>query len=96
MAEGPRVGERTEEEVSTMQHPPGVWTVLVWWTSSRPIQPDEHVSAVLVLADDEVEASLASAQMVAVQGAPDGGRSATSGRPSCVMPTRTEVVSAIF
>jgi hypothetical protein len=67
--------------------PPGAWLVRVGWTSSRPIVPDQHVSQVVVWAADEVEASLVAAQIVAAVDRPS-----VSGRPGCVMPTRTAVL----
>lgn len=74
-----------------------VWTVEVGWTSTRPVRPDEHTSYVTVAARNEAEAVLVAAQMVAA--VPDGdgrGRYLPSGRPGCVMPTRTRILYATW
>ena len=64
-------------------------TVLVGWTSHRPVRPDEHVSAVTVavpftstLAAAELEASLIAVAMVIC-------------RPPCEMPTSTTISTMI-
>lgn len=81
----------------TSIHPPGIWTVQVDWTSSRPVVPDEHTSFVTVFAQDETEATLLAAQIVACIGDVDGrGGTLPSGRPGCVMPTRTTILHAVF
>lgn len=42
-----------------------VFTVQVGFTSTRPVQPDQHTAWVQVAADTEQQAHLAAAQMVA-------------------------------
>ena len=72
-------------------HPPGVWTVEVGWTSSRPIRVDEHRARVVVHAGTEAEAVLVAAQMVIAVG---GWRQGIPGQ--CEMATSTQIVSAEF
>lgn len=54
-------------------------TVRVGWTSQRPLKPDEHVSTVVVTAEDVINANLVACQMVAC-------------RPECEMVTSSGIV----
>lgn len=58
-------------------------SVVVGWTSSRPVIPDEHLSLIVQDAVDEQDASLMAAQWVA-------------SRPRCQMPTSTSVVAVVL
>ncbi len=62
---------------------PGVWTIQVGWTSTRPVRPDEHTAWVHVWASTETEAQLVAAQMVAC-------------RPGCEMPTSTRILDLVM
>lgn len=53
--------------------------VLVGWTSSRPVIPDEHTHLIVVDCPTETAATLLAAQWVAH-------------RPGCQMPTSTKVL----
>lgn len=64
-----------------MDEPVYVWTVLVGFTSRRPVVPDEHFATVLIASTDEIDAQLAATQMVACW-------------PHCVMPTSSKVIDA--
>lgn len=56
-------------------------TVIVGFTTSRPVVPDEHFAKVVVAADSEEEGTLIAAQIVACH---------------CEMPTSTEIVDLIL
>lgn len=60
-----------------MQH---IFTVDVGFTTSRPIIPDQHVSRVMVAADNDIDAQLIAMHMVTV-------------RPNVQMPTSATIVA---
>ena len=66
-----------------------VWTVLVGFSSTRPIHPDEHTTTVLVEASSEREAVETAAQMVGTQ------VGSWMGRPHPEMVTSARVVGAL-
>ena len=66
-----------------------VWTVLVGFTSARPLRPDEHTTSVLVEASSEREAVETAAQMVGTQ------VGEWMGRPHVEMVTSARIVEAL-
>lgn len=58
-------------------------TVVVGWTSSRPVIPDEHFSTVVLTAPSEHEAELLATQLVA-------------SRPCCEMPTSSVITAVVL
>lgn len=66
-----------------MDQPDITATIVVGWSSHRPIRPDEHSSTVVVTGSTQIDCELAAAQIVAT-------------RRQCEMVTRISTIDIVI